>query len=111
MKLILDTDIGTDIDDAYALAMILRSPIDLIGISTVSGDTLTRAKIAAGLLRIEGRQEVKLFAGQPSKSVLTQAEWAASQPPAAIEQDLEKMKVYLDLDKAKFYKLFANSIL
>jgi purine nucleosidase len=91
MKLILDTDIGTDIDDAYALAMILRSPIELIGVSTVSGDTLKRAQLAAGLLRIEGKKAVPLFAGPPTRTPLTQAEWAAGQPPATIEQDQEKM--------------------
>jgi purine nucleosidase len=94
MKLILDTDIGTDIDDAYALAMIMRSPIDLIGVSTVSGDTLTRAKIAAGLLRIQGKQDVQIFAGPPSRSVLTQAEWAIRQPAARIEQDPENMQEF-----------------
>lgn len=31
MKLILDTDIGKDIDDAYALAMIMNSPVELVG--------------------------------------------------------------------------------
>lgn len=91
MKLILDTDIGTDIDDAFALAMIIRSPIELIGVSTVSGDTLTRAKIAAGLLHIGGKDDVAIFTGPPSRSVLTQAEWAASQPVMALERDQEKM--------------------
>jgi purine nucleosidase len=94
MKLLLDTDIGTDIDDAYALAMLIHSPIDLIGVSTVTGDTLTRAKLAAGLLRIGGREDVRIFAGPPSRGVLTQAEWVADQPVPAIEQDPEKMADY-----------------
>ena len=37
--ILLDTDIGTDIDDAFALALIVNSPeLDLLGVTTVSGD-------------------------------------------------------------------------
>jgi hypothetical protein len=68
MKLIIDTDSGTDNDDASDLAMIMNSPIDLIGVSQ-----LTRARLAAGLLRIEGKEEVKIFAEPPPRSILTQA--------------------------------------
>ncbi len=50
----LDTDIGTDIDDSWALAFLLRSPELLLhGISTVTGDTRYRARIAERLLRAE----------------------------------------------------------
>jgi inosine-uridine nucleoside N-ribohydrolase len=42
-RTILDTDIGTDIDDTWALQMILGSPeIDLRLAVTATGDTLTR---------------------------------------------------------------------
>ena len=35
VPIILDTDIGTDIDDAFALALVLRSPeLDLLGVTT-----------------------------------------------------------------------------
>jgi purine nucleosidase len=62
--LILDTDIGTDVDDALALALALRHPdIDLRAITTVSGDTQRRARIAASLLRIAGRDDVEVAAG------------------------------------------------
>ena len=44
---LLDTDIGDDIDDALALALALRSPeIELTGITTVFGDTRLRARLA-----------------------------------------------------------------
>ena len=44
---ILDTDIGSDVDDILALAMLAKSPeLDLIGITTVYGDTIRRARIA-----------------------------------------------------------------
>ena len=51
VPLLLDTDIGTDIDDTFALGLALASPeIDLRGVTTVSGDTLTRARICCRML-------------------------------------------------------------
>lgn len=60
----LDTDIGDDIDDALALALILQSPeIALQGVSTVFGDTHRRARLAAHLLRVFGREDIPVAAG------------------------------------------------
>ena len=62
--LVLDTDIGTDVDDALALAFAVRHPdIELVAVTTVSGDTLKRAQIAAKLLRLAGRGDVEVAAG------------------------------------------------
>ncbi len=45
-RIILDTDIGTDVDDALALALALRSPeIVLEGVTTVYGDVDIRARL------------------------------------------------------------------
>jgi purine nucleosidase len=65
MKIILDTDIGSDTDDALALALILGSPeIELIGITTVYGDTRLRAQLASRYLRLAGHiNEVPIAAG------------------------------------------------
>jgi purine nucleosidase len=53
----LDTDIASDVDDAMALSVLLGSPdVDLVGVSTVYGDTLLRAKVAARYGRLGGRQ-------------------------------------------------------
>src|SRR5262245_511243 len=42
-RIVLDTDIGTDVDDALALALALASPeLELVAITTVSGDTTVR---------------------------------------------------------------------
>ena len=63
---LLDTDIGDDIDDALALALALRSPeIDLLGVTTVFGDTQLRARLAKRVLRVFGREEVPVAAGMP----------------------------------------------
>src|SRR3984957_6798397 len=63
-KIIIDTDIGTDIDDAFAVALALRSPeFDILGIATASGDTEARAKILDRMLGEVGRQEIPVAAG------------------------------------------------
>ena len=50
-KVILDTDIGDDIDDAYALALVLTSPeLKLLGVTTAWGNTALRAQLVEGLL-------------------------------------------------------------
>jgi purine nucleosidase len=54
-RLILDTDIGSDLDDALALACIFGSPsIRLEAVTTVYGDTAVRAGIVARLCELAG---------------------------------------------------------
>lgn len=63
-RIIIDTDIGSDIDDAMALALAMRSKEVIIeGITTVYGDVDLRAKLAKKLLQLGGRNDVKVFAG------------------------------------------------
>lgn len=60
----LDTDIGDDTDDLFALALILASPeLDLQGVSTVFGETGQRARLAQTLLQLQGRTDVPVHAG------------------------------------------------
>jgi inosine-uridine nucleoside N-ribohydrolase len=57
VKVLLDTDIGSDIDDAVCLAYLLSQPdCELLGITTVSGEATTRAMLASALCRVAGRQ-------------------------------------------------------
>ena len=81
IPILFDTDIGTDIDDAYALALILRSPeVELLGVTTVSGDAVARARLAAKLLAVEGgaAARVPVYAGTSTATqYIKQAEWAA----------------------------------
>ena len=43
---LLDTDIGTDVDDLLALALLVGAPeVQLIGVTTVYGDTVLRARM------------------------------------------------------------------
>jgi inosine-uridine nucleoside N-ribohydrolase len=63
-KIIIDTDIGDDIDDAFAVALALRSPeLQILGISTTFGDTETRAKLVDRMLGEAGRQDIPVAAG------------------------------------------------
>lgn len=63
-RIVLDTDIGTDADDAIALALALASPeIELVAVTHVSGDTHRRAQISRRLLDLAGRSAVPVHAG------------------------------------------------
>ena len=79
-RVILDTDIGTDIDDAFALALIINSPeLQLLGVTTVSGDTAARARLAAKFLWEAGGKwrQVPVVAGVPgSAQPIEQTHWA-----------------------------------
>jgi purine nucleosidase len=89
-KVILDTDIGDDIDDAFALALALQSPeIDVIGITTAWGDTELRARLANRLVKEAGATTIPVLAGVPtrSKTNFTQADWAKAGPAAAPHRD------------------------
>lgn len=59
----LDTDIGSDIDDALALSYLLaREDCELIGISTVTEVENQRAKLASALCRVAGKS-VPIYPG------------------------------------------------
>ena len=63
-KIIIDTDIGDDIDDAFALLTALACDNDdLLGVTTVYKNTPQRARIAKCLLQAAGRGEIPVFAG------------------------------------------------
>jgi len=78
-KVIIDTDIGDDVDDAFALALAVKSPeLQILGITTAFGDTETRAKIVDRFLGEVGQPEIPVLAGKPTvaKSPLTQRRYA-----------------------------------
>jgi purine nucleosidase len=65
-KVLLDTDIGSDVDDALALGLILAAPeaLDLVAVTTVSRGGAVRARVAAGLLGLAGRRDVEVCIGE-----------------------------------------------
>lgn len=82
-KIILDTDIGDDIDDAFALALALHSPrLQLIGVTTAWGNTDLRARLVARFLKQTGHAAIPVYAGPETqaKYPFTQARWASRFP-------------------------------
>lgn len=70
-KILLDTDIGSDIDDAVALAYLLCQPrCDLLGVTTVSGEAELRAEMVSAVCRNVGRDDIPIHAGC-SQAILT----------------------------------------
>ena len=64
-KIILDTDIGSDIDDAFALALVLASDeFEVIGITTGEGFTDKRAQLVCKYLYEVGREDIPVAVGR-----------------------------------------------
>ncbi len=82
IPLLLDTDIGTDVDDAFALALILASPeLDLRGVTTVGSEPLIRAQVVCRFLAAVGRSNIPVAAGalpQPAEEIEKQGRYAKS---------------------------------
>lgn len=63
VKILFDTDIGSDIDDAVALAYLLAQPrAEILGITTVSGQPVERAKLASAICKTAG-QDIRIVPG------------------------------------------------
>jgi purine nucleosidase len=98
-KVIFDTDIGDDINDAYALALLLQSPeVRVLGVITAFGDTHLRARLVARMLKETGHAGIPVFAGASTapKTLFTQASWAEKFPdqkfPDAIDFMLKTIR-------------------
>jgi len=82
-KVIFDTDIGDDVDDAFALALAVSSPrLQVIGVTTAWGDTELRARLAERFLKVTGHADIPVAAGPKTNasSTFTQARWARIEP-------------------------------
>lgn len=89
-KVIVDMDIGDDIDDAFALGLLLQSPeIDIVGITTAWGDTALRAQLLERMLRETGHRNIPVAQGirtTGNPQPFTQARYAQrGQLPAKID--------------------------
>ncbi len=79
-KVLLDTDIGDDIDDALALGFLLSCPeIELVGVTTVFKNVRLRARLALAVLEAFGRENVPVVPGvghriDEDRKVFTDAE-------------------------------------
>ena len=89
---IIDTDIGDDIDDAFALGLALRSPeLKILGVTTTFGNTELRARLVDRYLHAVGRGDIPVFAGPETKTdnVMTQAAYAKHGPQRKFDAGAE----------------------
>jgi purine nucleosidase len=99
---IIDTDIGDDVDDAFALGLALQSPeLKILGITTAWGNTPLRAKLVSRFLQETGRTEIPIAMGiekYPAQGKLnfSQTRYAERGPhktyPAAVDFLLEQIR-------------------
>lgn len=74
-KIILDTDIGDDIDDAFALALLIKENVSLLGVTTVFKNSVQRAKIVKYELEQYGINNVEVYAGYDKPLVKDIIKW------------------------------------
>ncbi len=81
-KILLDTDIGSDIDDAVCLTYLLKQPrCELLGITTVTGEADLRAGLASALCMHAGKN-VPIYPGARRPLHLPQKQERAQQAEA-----------------------------
>ena len=81
IKVLLDTDIGSDIDDAVCLAYLLAQPrCELLGITTVSGQPVERAMIASAICKVAGK-DVPIYPGCDTPFIIPQQQPIAQHAP------------------------------
>jgi inosine-uridine nucleoside N-ribohydrolase len=104
-KIIIDTDIGTDIDDAFAVGLALHSPeFKILGVTSAWGDTHLRARLLSRFLKETGRPDIPIAMGiakqPPGKvEILSQAPYAEGSPadlqyPNAVDFLLEQIRAH-----------------
>jgi purine nucleosidase len=103
-KIIIDSDIGDDIDDAFALGLALSSPeFEILGVSASFGDTATRARMFDRMLGELGRGDIPVAMGAPAAvnlNAFTQRRYAeggnvaARSHPAAVDFVLGQARKY-----------------
>lgn len=62
-KYVIDTDIGDDVDDAFAVMLAAKSEMDVLGVTTVFRNAKQRAQMTQYLLRLIGRGDIPVYAG------------------------------------------------
>jgi len=64
LPILIDTDIGDDVDDALALGLAVCSPeLDLVGVTSVYGNVESRTRMALWVLKCFGREDIPVATG------------------------------------------------
>lgn len=96
-KILLDTDIGTDVDDAVCLAYLLANPqCELVGITTVTGESEKRAMLASSLCKIAGKN-IPIYPGIENPLIIEQLQKKAQQAKALENGTHEKLFLKMKL--------------
>lgn len=102
-KIIIDTDVGDDVDDAFALALAVKSrELQVLGVTTGFGDTEARARIVDRFFGEIGRLDIPVLAGRATtaKNPMSQrtygdgGHFAKSSHGDAVEFMLEQIRKY-----------------
>lgn len=105
-RVIIDTDIGDDIDDALAIALALQSPeLDILGITTVYKNTAARARIASSLLQSCERGNITVVPGlqRPfSEKEASGEKTDFNELPCQYTQEMAKVAVIDEYDAVSF---------
>jgi len=86
-KVIIDTDIGDDIDDAFALGLALESPeLKVLQVNSDFGDTALRARLLVRYLKAAGHADIPVAVGvkTAARSTFTQARYAERVPASEV---------------------------
>jgi inosine-uridine nucleoside N-ribohydrolase len=86
-KVIIDTDIGDDIDDAFALGLALESPeLKILQVNSDFGDTALRARLLVRYLKATGHGDIPVAVGVPTTAhgTFTQARYAERVPVSEV---------------------------
>lgn len=105
-KIIFDTDIGDDIDDAFALSFALKSPeFEILGVTTVFKNTFLRGKIAKHMLDLVDKSDIGVYLGidEPLNSEIIRWDYETEEYEGKI-----KIRHYTDeMTNAKLCKMHA----
>jgi purine nucleosidase len=89
-KIIVDTDIGSDIDDVMALSYLLsHKEYEILGITTVTGDPVGRARIASALVKHAGKS-IPIYPGSAAPLHIKQIQTEAPQVEGIKRWDHQK---------------------
>jgi len=106
MNIIFDTDVGTDVDDAFALAYLLKNPeANVKAITTVMGNTEIRAKIARKLERML-QTNTPIILGKSGPEEAVKKYWLGFEHLALTEEELQE-----PIERLPFPKYDEDSIL